>query len=410
MTISSYEVLVMGPFRTLYLDMNSFFASVEQQLDPTIRGRPVAITAMENEKGCCVAASYEAKAFGIKTGTSVPDARRLCPGIVFLPSRHRLYVRYNLRVAAVLDRFAELERIRSVDEFQLGLSGEATTLPGARDLVTSLKAAVAAEVGACLRFSAGIGPNHLLAKIAGKLEKPDGCQWLGPENMPDRIAHLALDDLPGISRKMRARLEAAGITTMTRLCQLDPRHARAIWRSVEGERFVRALQGEHIPLLDTQRGGYGNSKVLAPEFRRPQEAYMVSRWLIEKATARLRRDGRTAARFTLQLAPMGAATIAGSIKCAPSQDTLTFMRINRGLWRAAWPKIRHMKLAMIGVNLTEVEMLSNRSGDLLRPLRPGELSRAERASKAADFINARFGAGTISLGLNQPHPGFFERG
>src|SRR5690606_12204544 len=116
-------------------------------------------------------------------------------------------------------------------------------------LVATLKAAVAAEVGACLRFSAGIGPNHLLAKIAGKLEKPNGCQWLGPDNMPERIADLALDDLPGISRNMRARLEAAGIRTMTQLCQLDPRHARTIWRSVGGERFVRALQGEHIPLV-----------------------------------------------------------------------------------------------------------------------------------------------------------------
>lgn len=130
----------MGPHRTLYLDMNSFFASVEQQIDSRLRGRPVAITAMENEKGCVVAASYEAKAHGVKTGTSVKDARRMCPGIVFRASRHRLYVRYNLRVAAVLDRFAELERIRSVDEFQLALSGETTTLPGAQALVATTEA------------------------------------------------------------------------------------------------------------------------------------------------------------------------------------------------------------------------------------------------------------------------------
>lgn len=93
----------MGPFRTLYIDMNSFFASVEQQLDTTIRGKPVGITAMENEKGCCVAASYEAKAYGVKTGTSVAEARRLCPGIVFRASRHRLYVRYNLQDSLVFN-------------------------------------------------------------------------------------------------------------------------------------------------------------------------------------------------------------------------------------------------------------------------------------------------------------------
>lgn len=400
----------MGPFRVLYIDINSFFASVEQELNPALRGRPLAITAMENEKGCCVAASYEAKAFGVKTGTSVPDAKRLCPGIAFLPSRHRLYVRYNLRVAEVLDRYAELERIRSVDEFQLRLSGETTTHEGSGALVRQLKAQVAQEVGECLRFSAGIGPNHLLAKIAGKLEKPNGCQWLWPGNMPDRIAHLALDDLPGISSAMGERLRRAGVRTVPELCALDPRHARAIWNSIEGERFVRALQGMEIPLQDTQRGGYGNSKVLAPDFRAPAEAYLVSRWLIEKATARLRRDRRVAARFTLSLSPMYGQRMGGSVKCAASQDTATFMRINRELWRAAWPSIRRAKLASIGVQLGDVNMLQARSGDLLRPLKPGELSRDERAARAVDFINGRFGAGTIRLGLNTPHPGFFERG
>lgn len=400
----------MGPFRTLYIDMNAFFASVEQQIDPTIRGRPVAITAMENEKGCCVAASYEAKARGVRTGTSVPDARRLCPGIVFLPSRHRLYVRFNLRVAAVLDRYAELERIRSVDEFQLALSGATTTLDGARDLVARLKAAIASEVGECLRFSAGIGPNHLLAKIAGKLEKPNGCQHLGPDNMPDRLADLALDDLPGISRAMSERLHRAGIHDVPALCRLDPRHARAIWRSVEGERFVRALQGAPIPLVKTKRGGYGNSKVLAPEFRRPAEAYLVSRWLIEKAAARLRRDGRVAASFGLHLSPMGRHAWAATMRCAPTQDTIEFMRINRTLWRNAWPQIRRAKLAGIGIHLGDVDHLTARTGDLLLPIAPGERSRGERAAQAVDFINQRFGAGTIQYGLNQPHPGFFERG
>lgn len=400
----------MGPFRTLYIDMNSFFASVEQQLNPAIRGRPVAITAMENEKGCCVAASYEAKAHGVKTGTSVPDARRLCPGIVFLPSRHRLYVRFNLRVAAVLDRYAELERIRSVDEFQIVLSGDATELDGARALVARLKAAVAAEVGECLRFSVGIGPNHLLAKIAGKLEKPNGCQHLGRDNMPDRIAHLTLDDLPGISRSMRARLERAGVRDVVSLCRLDPRHARAIWRSVEGERFVRALQGEPIPLVKTQRGGFGNSKVLAPEFRAPAEAYLVSRWLLEKASARLRRDGRVAGSFNLHLSPLGRYPWARSMRCAPTQDTLEFMRMNRALWRRAWPEIRGTQLLSIGVHLGNVDHLTSRTGDLLLPVAPAERTLGERASAAADFINQRFGPGTIQFGINRPHPGFFERG
>ena len=288
----------MTKFRTLYLDMNSFFASVEQQIDPTLQGKPVAITAVEAETGCVVAASYEAKAYGVKTGTRVFEARRLCPSVVFKPSRHRLYVRYNQRIAEVLDTYAELERIRSVDEFQIALGGSTSTLDGAVALTKQLKAAVRANVGSQIRFSAGIGSNHLLAKIAGKLEKPDGLQWLYEGNMPEALAHLKLDDLPGISKGIRQRLFKARIWDIPALYNLDPRHARNIWRSIEGERFVRALQGEDIPLIETQRNGYGNSKVLSPENKTIKNAYNVSRWLLEKSASRLRRDGYTASTFS----------------------------------------------------------------------------------------------------------------
>lgn len=400
----------MTPLRVAYLDMNSFFASVEQELDPALRGKPVAITAVDSGAGACVAASYEAKAYGVKTGTRVVDARRLCPGIIFRPSRHRLYVRFNLAVADVLDRYAELTHIRSVDEFQLALSGEAQTLEGACALVGRLKAAVATEVGPRLRFSAGLGPNHLLAKIAGKLEKPDGLQWLSPDNMPDRIAHLALDDLPGISRAMKERLFRAGVYDVVSLCQLDPRHARQIWRSVEGERFVRMLQGMDIPLAATKRGGYGNSKVLAPEFRPARRAYQVGRWLVEKATARLRRDGRVAARFTLSVSFFEGQTWARGVSCFPTQDTAFFLRLHRALWRALWRNGPPGPVISLGVNLTEVDLLEQRQGDLLAPLAPAERTRGEVVSVAVDQINARFGDGMIRFGINAEHPGFFERG
>lgn len=400
----------MGPFRVLYLDMNSFFASVEQQLDPALRGRPVAITAVDSDSGACVAASYEAKAFGVKTGTRVQDARRLCPGIVFRPSRHRLYVRYNLAIADVLDRHAELTHIRSVDEFQLALSGEARTLAGAKDLVVRIKAAVAAEVGQCLRLSAGIGPNPLLAKIAGKLRKPDGCEWLSPDNMPDAIAHLALDDLPGISSAMKARLYRARIFDVPSLYALDPRHARLIWRSVEGERFVRMLQGMEIPLLATQRGGFGNSKVLSPEYRDPRRAYLVGRWLVEKAVARLRRDGRVAGRFSLHVSFLSGSAWARNVNCFPTQDTAIFLRLHRALWVRLWRTARPGAVISVGVHLGEVGLIEERRGDLLFPLAPAELTRGEQVSRALDQINARYGDGAIRFGLNIPHPGFFERG
>src|SRR5690606_10454601 len=100
-----------------------------------------------------------------------------------------------------------------------------------------------------------------------------------------------------------------------------------------------------------QRGGFGNSKVLAPEFRAPAEAYLVSRWLLEKASARLRRDGRVAGSFSLHLSPLDRYPWARTMRCAPTQDTLEFMRMNRALWRRAWPEIRGTQLLSIGVRL-----------------------------------------------------------
>ncbi len=147
----------MTPFRTLYIDMNSFFASVEQQENPSLRGRPLAITAVSAESGAVVAASYEAKAFGVGVGTRIADARRLCPGIRFRPSRHRLYARVNQKIAAVL---AEVERIRSIDEFQIALGGATAKRKNAKALARRMKQAIYAQVGPELRCSIGIGPNR----------------------------------------------------------------------------------------------------------------------------------------------------------------------------------------------------------------------------------------------------------
>lgn len=179
---------------------------------------------------------------------------------------------------------------------------------------------------------------------------------------------------------------------------------------VEGERFVRSLQGEPIPLTDTKRGGFGNSKVLAPELRDPLSAYLVTRWLIEKAAARLRREGRVASNFSLHIGRENAAPLGRSIKCAASQDTAIFLRINRSLWRKAWPYLQGQHIGTVGIQLGKVDLLEQRNGDLLRTLPAAERTRGEKAAAAVDFINGRFGSGSITYGVNVPHPGFFERG
>ncbi|SFS45489.1 DNA polymerase-4 [Sulfitobacter marinus] len=401
----------MHPLRTIYIDMNSFFASVEQHEEPALRGKPVGITAMEGDVGCLVAASYEAKDFGVKTTMSIKDAKRLCPHIILRPSRHRLYVRYNQRIAVILDRFAELERVRSVDEFQIALGGTTSLLLPASDLVRTMKRAVKDEIGSNLRFSAGIGSNHLLAKIAGKLEKPDGLQWLSPDNMPDRLADIPLDDLPGIARGVLAKLNFAGVYDIPTLYRLDPKHARAIWGSIEGERYVRLMQGENIPLGQTTRGSYGNSKVLALENRTVKNAYMVSRWLVEKSVARLRRDEYTASQFSLFVSlqrPDGRWS--RNIKTHHSQDTAHFLDLNRQLWRMMYDQKHPYLISSMGVHLGNILPLSKRPAEMLLPFEMAKQNKREQLAKTIDTLNRRFGDRTVTYGVNKAHYGFFDRG
>tara|TARA_R110001599_G_scaffold176100_1_gene368193 strand:+ start:3999 stop:5228 length:1230 start_codon:yes stop_codon:yes gene_type:complete len=402
------DFYAMTPMRSLYVDMNSFFASIEQQIDPALRGKPVAITAIDNESGACVAASYEAKAYGIKTGTRIYAARELCPGIIFRPSRHRFYVRVNQKIARVIDEIAELEFVRSIDEFQVALGGDSSQLERALDLARDIKAAIREKVGSELRSSIGIGPNHLLAKIAGKLEKPDGLQWLAPENMPDAIKHLTLDDLPGISRGIRAKLYDARIYDTTALYRLDPRHARMIWHSVEGERFVRALQGMDMPLQPTKRNGYGNSKVLAPVHRPPHKAKLVGRWLVEKASERMRRDGYCARHFVLSMRLTDGGRHAGK-KITATRDTRFLLSLYEGLWRDIHRRSNGDVLS-ISVHLGDLILLAERNGDLFAPLSPGMPNKPEKLAVVIDHINRRFGDRMVKYGEHQDHPGFFEKG
>ena len=399
----------MTNFRTLYIDMDSFFASIEQQLDPNLRNKPVAIAAIDNDSGCVVAASYEAKAYGIKTGTRVYEAKTLCPAINFRQSRHKLYAKYNRYISYLLDSVAELESVRSIDEFQIYLGNSHSKLSKAVDLSMKIKGLIRKEVGEEIRLSIGIGPNPLLAKIAGKIKKPNGLQWLCKENMPGKINHLSLEDLPGISKGIKRRLLGARIYSIKDLHEMDPRHARLVWRSIEGERFVRALKGENIPINRSNRGSYGNSKVLSPENRSPNRAYLVGRWLLEKSTERIRKYNYCSSRLDVFIRLSDIGVWQDSITFSFSQDTLFFLKEFKGLWDKMILTLDPKKVDFVGVRLSGLIYLQDRSGEFLLNLYPGEKNTREKLSTSIDNLNMRYGKRIINFGVHREHPGFFER-
>jgi DNA polymerase-4 len=195
-----------NPLRSLFLDLNSYFASVEQQLNPALRGKPIAVTPVLADGGCCVAASYEAKKFGVRTGTRVGEAKRLCPNIQFVKTQHRVYVEMHHKIIEAVETCIPVEQVMSIDEMSCRLARDEQDPERAVALAMKIKHAIATRVGECMRCSVGIAPNRFLAKVGTDMQKPDGLVVIQSHELPDKLHGLALQDLAGIGPRMAANL------------------------------------------------------------------------------------------------------------------------------------------------------------------------------------------------------------
>ena len=230
-------------FGFLHIDLNSFFASVEQQLHPEYRGKPTGVVGTMADTGTLIAASYEAKAFGIMTGTKVGEAKALCPEIILVNGSHEKYAETSQAIAKAVERICPVAHTPSIDEMVCELMGRERQPPNARRIAFDIKQAIKDDVGDTLRCSIGMAPNRYLAKIASDMQKPDGLIGLLPSQLPRAIAHLELRDLPGVGARTEARLNAKGIQTMAQLLALDRNGTHALWNSVWGDRLYHWLRG-----------------------------------------------------------------------------------------------------------------------------------------------------------------------
>lgn len=381
--------------KILYLDMNSYFASVEQHEDPSLRGKPVGIVTTMNDGAACIAASYEAKAFGIRVGTRMREARQMCPGISFRAARHDAYVHYHHLIMQAIEKVIPITAAHSVDEFSCMLSPKDQGLSQAMRIAEDARESIYTDVGRALRCSIGLGSSKLLAKIAGELKKPDGLDWLLPEVMPDKIAHWKLTDLPGISRRMNARLEAAGIHDIPALYAMSPHHARRVWRSVQGERFLRALHGEDIPDPVTKPHSLGHGQVLSPANRTASGARLVTRRLLLKAATRLRR-GRyfaTSIHISVKCAVNGRKAIGG--RMSATQDSFRILSV----FHEFWTQLQIEKPLNVSVVLGGLVDVRSHTADLFENRSSfGVMTDREKLCALVDGLNQRYGSDTIIYG------------
>lgn len=323
----------MGPLKYLFLDMNSYFASVEQQDVPRLRGKPVGVVPTLVATTCCIAASYEAKAFGVKTGTGVPEACRLCPQIQLVEARPKRYVECHHQIVAAAESCLHIDHVASIDEMYGRLLGDEREPERAAAIAHAVKAAIRNRVGEFVRCSIGLAPNPWLAKVATDLQKPDGLVMILPEQMPEKIAVLKLTDLPGIARGMHIRLQRHGIHSVDQLCRLSKSDLSLIWESrVMGGIWWHQLNGHDLPFKPTTRRTVGHSHVLAPKWRTDAGARAVTVRMIHKAAARMRRMDYVASHLTARLRYIDGPKWKRRAPIGLTGDTLTMLRVFSRMW------------------------------------------------------------------------------
>ena len=381
--------------RSLAVDFNSFFASCEQQERPELRGKPVGIVPVLAETTCCIAASYAAKARGVKVGTGVHEARALCPGIVIIAQRPALYISYHRRLVEEIEACIHVSAVKSIDEVECDLTATFAPREKALAVARQIKERVARRVGPCLTSSIGIAPNWLLAKLATDMEKPDGLVVLDDEDIPQKLLALEMTDFCGIGPRMDHRLRAHGIDSVARLYGATKAELRGIWGGVEGERMHGRLRGENIPLPSSQHQTVGHSHLLPPELRTEAKSFATLHRLLQKAALRLRSIGHYAGGVAVFVLYRDGARWGDELRCNETQDTLTLTGALSQLWARRPAELRQRVPVQVGVVFNRLLPMRGHTPGLFD--RERETAR-ERLHHAMDTLNQTFGNGSVFYG------------
>ncbi len=273
--------------RIMHIDLNSCFASVEQQANPLLRGNPVAVAAYAQPYGAILAPSVEAKLYGIKTGMTVQDGLKLCPFLIVREADPSKYREVHAQFQALLSQYSDHLVSKSIDEFVLTLP-----LQGYEPctIAQEIKSRIKSEIGDWLRVSIGVSTNQILAKLASGLHKPDGFDIIDHTNYLDVYGKLKLQDLCGINTRNEARLHRVGIFTIAQFAQANIQTLKSAFQSVLGRYWYTRLRGYEVDDLTFARRSYGQSYVLPHPMAYTDWRPILAK-LVAKAARRLRRDG-----------------------------------------------------------------------------------------------------------------------
>jgi DNA polymerase-4 len=380
------------PLRYLFVDMNAYFASVEQHDHPKWRNKPLVVVPVEARTSSCIAVNYMAKRCGVKVGSPVWEAERLCPGVICAPARPERYVEVHKEIVRAVGRCVPVSKVMSIDEMACALMGDEREPAKAEAIARSIKTEMRHTLGEVLTCSIGVGPNVMLAKVAGDMQKPDGLTVIRPEELPARLYPLKITDFPGIGPRMEKRFYRYGITTTKQLLDLKESALAVVWGSrVHAERWFHLLRGEDVPDVPTRRRTVGHSHVLPPVQRTPEGSRGVMVRLIHKACARLRSIGYWAGAMAVGVRFADGVKWHTARKLPHCQDTLQWLLAFGEMWDErpadAGPPLQ------VWMTLTDLVPASAATPSLFP-----EDRQATALSHAMDAINRKFGKHAVRFG------------
>ncbi len=378
----------------LFLDLNSYFASCEQQMNPQYRGKPLAVIPTDADTTACIAASYEAKKFGISTGTLVREAKQKCKDIILVPAHHALYVKFHHQIIDVVESCIPIHAVCSIDEMSCQLTGSWQKIENAIRIANKIKYQLKTQVGECLTCSIGLSSNSLLAKMASDMKKPDGLTIIKQSDLPKALHHLKLQDIPGVGARMHDRLNNQGVYSMEQLLALSEQQMRLVWGGVVGARYYHMLRGDHIELTTGETKSISHSHVLPPDVRSFLGAKSIAHKLIAKAAMRLRREKMMCKKMNIYIRYYNDLRWEQGLQFHETQDTGFFLQKFNEVYDHSYRTQKPIKVSI---------WLSDFRAETEHQLSFFANEKRNQAFKTMDALNEKFGKDTVYVGALQEH-------
>jgi DNA polymerase-4 len=349
----------MAFFRRLFIDFDSFYASIEQQDNPEYRGKPIIVVPVVSDHTCAIAASYQAKRLGVKTGTRVKTAKEKIPGLFVCGARPKRYVEVHNQIVEILSQHFKKIQVLSIDEMACEIDEDDDF--DCEMIAALLKLDFQEKLGEHITCSIGVAKNVFLSKVAADMDKPNGFTALG-QKAQEQLETLGLTDLPGIAEKMEARLNKSRIRTVEDLFNTEELKLKKAWGSIIGARWFHMIRGSlqcDYGLSDNEiPKSFGHTHVLPPDKRDDAGSFEVFEALLFKGLERLNKHRIGAKRVSIYLSWRNTETKRRGTykKTSPiaiaSMDYTYWSMIANELWKQLPPLDLKAIPLLVGIRFT----------------------------------------------------------